>query len=215
MMENWVVKDCADEVSQWIIRLMPFLKVFHNKFHDPVFIDLARVHLLFDKDGPIKSVWDSTNSIWTEDNPLPINVIGNHQEIIELWDIHGQNSEITFQQSKDQAQWLLNIAKNNRDVMFIVCQNKTDISCYLIQKCTTLKGKNYLLTMYPNSTIYHYCRCCGRRLYNNTACGRCAPPTFNTIKKDGDLSLNGTFYCDVACQTEDWPRHKQHCVAEK
>lgn len=210
-MENWLAHPAVDkDVSEWILRLMPFLEQIHKKYHDPLFVDLTRVHLLFDdKRKPIEALWDERHPTWTQENPLPINSIGVSDEILTLW----ESPDIIFAQTKSEAQWMLNIAHEYNHLL-VICQgvqtstdehNVATLTCYIVQKVVVKRIVNYTLATVPNSNYAWYCRYCSKKMIKKKRCPKCAP----TIEQTD--SLPGTYYCDAKCQTSDWARHKLEC----
>lgn len=235
-MENWYVHPgCSQSTATWLMKLFHIIKTLHEKFKETIFIDLTRVHMLFDDKGePIKEHWDENSTFWTKDNPLPINVIQNDKEILALWDTV-TNLQTVFQQTKSEVQWLFQIRTlHDTSNMAVVCQDvlevETDesadepesgevkkvklatLTAYLIQRFQNEKGTDYILTMDPNSQLQWYCRYCGRAKVSNTVCARCKPPPESDPNLE-NYSKPGVFYCDKKCQKADWPRHKLECHA--
>lgn len=182
-MEEWSTHSSCEAIAvEWLVRLAPFIKNIHNKYHETIFIDFNRIHLMFDEQKkPLREAWDSNSKMWTKTNPLPINVIGNNEELLAIWDS-------TFH-SAEHVRWMMNVAKQH-DYIVLACLSTT-IICYTIQ-ITQIKGKTiHLLAPDVNTTIYH-CRSCGKKCTKRCRC-------------------KYTYYCDVACQKVDWARHKPGC----
>jgi len=231
-MENWAVHpDCPQHVAEWLLRLLPFIKQIDNAYHETIFVDLTRVNLLFDdKMEPLKERWDSENPFWSLENPLPINSIGDDQELLALWPAKGMisdDAQIIFQQSLDDAKFILNVrSEHTKRNIVVACQDTValevpvaddspkiikvpTLTLYMIQivSMPTKKITHYVLTTEPNSQINWYCRNCCKRNSSNLRCPECV----QEITADDAYSKPGTFYCNAKCQLEDWPRHKQTC----
>jgi hypothetical protein len=207
------------------MKLFHLVKALHAKFKETIFVDLTRVHMLFNEKGePLKEQWDENSPYWTKENPLPINVIGSDTELLEIWDT-ATGLQTIFQQTKSDVQWLFQIRSlHDSSNMAIVCQDviemETDelnkvkmptLTAYLIQRFQNEKGEtDYILTLDPNSKLQWYCRYCGRARVSNLVCSKCRPPADMDPNLE-NYSKPGVFYCDKKCQTADWPRHKLEC----
>lgn len=237
-MENWYVHPaCNQTTANWLMKMFYLIKTLHEKFKETIFIDLTRVHMLFNEKGdPIKERWDEGSTFWTKENPLPINVIQDDKELLALWD-SATNLQTVFQQTKSDVQWLFQIRTlHDTCNMAIVCQDVMEIetdepvgseeepengemkkvkvatlNAYLIQRFQNDNGEtDYILTMDPNSKLQWYCRYCCRAKVSSMICAKCKPPA-ETNPDLENYSKPGVFYCDKKCQTADWPRHKLEC----
>lgn len=226
-MENWAVHpNCSQYVAEWLLRLLPFIKQIHKTYHETIFVDLTRVALLFDeKLEPLKERWDSDNPFWTVDNPLPINSIGDDQDLLTLWPSNRTNeTKIIFPQTRDAAQFMMNVrTEHSENNIVIACQDLLTmdipessepvkvptLTIYMIQIVSSPDSKitHYVLTTEPNSQLNWYCRNCCKRNPSNLRCPKCV----QDISDDDTYSKPGTFYCNTKCQKTDWPRHKLEC----
>ncbi len=207
-MEEWVAHEgCSASATTTIVGSWPLIKLLHEKFPtDCIFIDLQRVILLFDKNGfPIKERFDTDNTFWTKDNPLPVNSIENAEEVLELW------RERKFQQTQDEVRWMMKIRdKYPETTILVIGQDVESLTCYMIQtfkdQSHTGKPKPVILTTVPNMKYNWFCRHCGK-IFPSKQCPACAP-----VQNSKDtLAKSGTFYCNADCQKADWAHHKQTC----
>lgn len=125
MAENWYVHPgCDRKAASWLMKMFNTIKTLHEKFKETVYIDLNRVHLLYDEKGEIlKERWDEQSPFWTQENPLPINVIQNDNELLELWQL-SSDQKYFFPQDRNDVHWLFQIRNLHQTTnMAVVCQD--------------------------------------------------------------------------------------------
>lgn len=150
--EQWIPHpDISQETSEWLMLLYPFIKSTNEHFYETIYIDMDRVKNMFDDQKvPIKERWDSDNSYWTRDNPLPFNSIGDDQELLALWPTFNDNpnnsnpnnsnpnntnpndtkKEVTnflFPQSRSDVQWMMDIRNQHNNIIIVVCSQLIEV----------------------------------------------------------------------------------------
>jgi len=218
--ERWSVHpDCDIETAAWVMRLKPFIMSINQKYPETIYVDLSRISTLFDENNrPIQERWNSDDPFWTKDNPLPINVIGDDNEMLALWpDDPNAKKNAIFPQTREIVAWSMAVRNANKNNIVIVCQGTTSVEedgkMHILPTMTffslQLYGLDIILNMEPNSKYGWYCRNCSKQLHKNLRCTRCAPT--KAEENQENISKPGTYYCDAKCQKADWSRHKQEC----
>jgi hypothetical protein len=224
-MEQWSVHpDCDIDTAGWVMRLKPFIMSINQKYPETIYVDMSRIHTLFDEDKkPIQDRWNSDHEFWTKDNPLPLNVIADDEEMLALWPNDPEATvNAIFPQTKETVAWAMKVRNENKNNIIVVCQGTVVVETkegpqtlptmtFFSIQLFELKGDPHIIiNMEPNSKYGWYCHYCSKQLKNSLRCTRCAPQP--SEENQENISKPGTYYCDATCQKADWPTHKLACV---
>jgi len=222
--EQWSVHpDCDIEIAGWVMRLKPFIMSINEKYPETIYVDLSRIHTLFDdKKRPIQERWNSDHPFWTAENPLPLNVIADDSEMLALWPTDPKvKPNAIFPQKRETVEWAMQVRNKNKNNIIIVCQGSMEVQTpegprvlptmtfFSMQFFEEEKALNIILNMEPNSKYGWYCRNCSKQLVTNIRCSKCAPT--DVEENQENISKPGAYYCDAKCQKSDWGRHKSEC----
>lgn len=215
-MEKWYIHPaCNPNSIHSLLALFSFIREIFEKHERTIFVDLTRVHVLFNEKGELikEHLYKSCN-LWSNNNPFPIYIIDDVNEAINLWN-KALDSSNMFCQSKDYVEWLFKISKLDKSNIPIICQDVREFetplyTLYLIQ---ILNHTKYVLTTDPNTTMRWYCRYCAKKNAKHV-CSRCYLVSKECLNSD-NCAKPGIFYCDIICQKGDWFRHKLECMPHK